>query len=326
MEETQLTEKHIKSQENSKEMNSKDNFESNSIEQTPIFDKFIYCQKPVMKINGDDKIKKSEEALPGQPLKFWSHPKLEKNSVAFQRLKSELETTLLFLKENKSKLKKTTSVKELKQILESSDYTRSVLSFCNLTDLDSTSRTSSEINPQNTRYIIAVCHLDVVIHEGQPVLLNCWLIFETRYLLVDFFRKIIYHLICSFTSSDVIKHQRLKGISEAQILEEGQALNYSSQVANFKPFDADQGFHILSSLRESFFSSLLKQHFEKEGVNMSDCSGFKLQFKLDSSLLEYYEALECKQRLKQRSKWSCSIFQRTSFCTSLAQCFWRKAS
>lgn len=56
--------------------------------------------------------------------------------------------------------------------------------------------------------------------------------------------------------------------------------------------DASTSFGILSSLREIFFDNMLKQTFEGEGVSLSDSTGFKIRFKLDVSLIDYYETLE----------------------------------
>lgn len=54
-------------------------------------------------------------------------------------------------------------------------------------------------------------------------------------------------------------------------------------------------FEVLSTLREAFFDNILHQSFEREGgVNLSDSTGFKIIFKPDPTLTEYYEALECR--------------------------------
>lgn len=61
----------------------------------------------------------------------------------------------------------------------------------------------------------------------------------------------------------------------------------------FKAIDCSSVFEVLSELRPVFFSNLHHQSFEGDGIHLSDGSGFKITFRPDPSLTEYYEALEC---------------------------------
>lgn len=69
----------------------------------------------------------------------------------------------------------------------------------------------------------------------------------------------------------------------------------ASLAALFKPVDCSTMFEVLTALREVFFDNLLHQSFEGEGVNLSDSTGFKIVFKPDPTLIEYYEGLECRR-------------------------------
>lgn len=77
-------------------------------------------------------------------------------------------------------------------------------------------------------------------------------------------------------------------------INEAQPVSSRSWIDKVKLADASTSFAILSSLRSAFFDNMLKQTFEGEGVALSDSTGFKIKFKLDPSLVDYYETLECR--------------------------------
>lgn len=101
------------------------------------------------------------------------------------------------MKDRNSPCKPVEGLDDLSEIMKSSDYTRSVLAFCDNEDLDSIGRSSASINPHNSKYIIAVCYPDALVANDKVVNIDCWMIFQTRYLFVDFFRKVIEHLLCN---------------------------------------------------------------------------------------------------------------------------------
>jgi hypothetical protein len=115
------------------------------------------------------------------------------NSLA--RVKDEIDTILRFMKDRNTPCKSIEGLDDMSDVLQSTDYTRSVLAFCDSQDLDSIGRSSAGINPHNSRYIVAVCYPDALVVDDKCVNIDCWMIFETRYLLVDYFRKVIEHLL-----------------------------------------------------------------------------------------------------------------------------------
>ena len=88
----------------------------------------------------------------------------------------------------------------------------SVVAFCNNLDMDTVARSSSIMNPHNTRYIIAVEFKDIAVQDAAVCVIDNWLIVETRYFFVDFFRKVIDHILCKGAS-----YSRLEEAQERQI-------------------------------------------------------------------------------------------------------------
>lgn len=90
---------------------------------------------------------------------------------------------------------KTASFDELLVFLDNREVHHSVVAFCNNEAMDTDTRTSSGVNPHNTRYIVAAEFRDVAVVDDSVKSVQCWFIVETRYFFVDFFRKVISHVL-----------------------------------------------------------------------------------------------------------------------------------
>lgn len=212
---------------------------------------------------------------------------MEKKPEHSSFFNADIGMIMKFLKREKLAPLKASTPDAMLALFSEQPLQHSELAMSNTVDLDSSKRTSANINPHNTRYIIAAHFKDCLFEDGNVFDVDSWVFFETRYFFVKFFQNAIEHVLSRpVGNTAVVKRNRKVRLAKG----EGDG-SRNPLFERFSFVDCSSMFNCLTNLRPVFFEALQAQSFDR-GIDLKDDTGFSMTFKSDATLTEYSEALE----------------------------------